>query len=1176
MLSLLQTRVEQHPEELLTVFEELLTTYERAKTLRHSDPKVALHTLDSIMHKVHTLQRLPLKIVPLSHEMWSTHLARIYNCCHKERDAIHQAHHKWSQMETADQNDTHSSTDDTVDHTLHPWISDWTNDTLQSKAVKQMVKAIAIPILFPHTFYTTHNNLSAQSRTLVVEGPANTGKSYALNAIRRYVDTHKHTLPQLDVKWVSLTAYDCPTVAQQRLDEQRQQRTHTEPTNPHQWTVYITDRVSHKDVHDWSTSTWCGAWERMIRTSKSTMWIVLVTSSKPLSESYHTLFPHRIAMPRPNHRTVYHYLKQCIFKHYRTTPTATAHKTTHPPTAAFPAFARLPVVDHLANLAHFVDTFVSHHHPDFAMLGKLFEGAVSWSAECGLRENCVFGVADENATLPNHIEWYPKNSVIQTKLPTDHRFKLLKHSKHDSIEWCPQTTNRDHSKCTAETATFWNTHLFDTLPSCEYDRFTQLYIDPKSIGSEEDTPRYSLIAVFPLEANIFPYHLHGCLQGCYEWAVAFGYATAQHLLPSSTADPCTTTMDVLSYSDKQCSEVYGSVLKPYIQYQNVVCSAQVWYFEQNPVRKSNSNQATRIHISYGNQRSSSLAEYVNGVNNDVSAETLQQILTVLINRADVPCTCHVVQVQTHRGYAYYIDFLVQLERSFTLECTGDEGMVQICPRVQLPVLQSGWLLDKHFHLCTESDVDALIDKFPQEYKDIYRDEEATWKLKPIRKPAHLAHLNTKYTNEQRCYLKLFCDLLRVKESHYACLSPTLRNQLDDALTDLQAHLDYLLQIIPENDHEGKWNEVWSMSETHPLHDAYHLPKHNEVDKVIGVNLATEWLRRDASFWVSPRWLSVLMAVGEAMEGHYTGKPTHTPLTQMVHTWKVFCKCDVQRTTQWVYLKSSVSHCMWKEAQACGKLYECAYQKMSSKHIQTDGTLRMYRERVAKHSLFHTLFDRASHIGVHHTSTNCIRWMTFGGEGSAHTMQTDPLASTLMELRKEPMLWSLVCANTMKVHHPWLFALQQLSGTFSPAKASTDHMTYKQMYAHLLFSPKLAYWSLEAFDAKDKDVLVDIQRQPFLDRFVRQYAYIHKQMHRKPLELHGALPGQYVRTAVHDTLSVSAAPQVSKQEKQVMQPAELNRLRLYGLDVHHLEDIAACIGRMDTDTSSPFAPFAHDE
>lgn len=1158
MLSLLQTRVEQHPDELVAVFDELLKTYERAKALRHTDPKIALHTLDSVMHKVHTLQRLPLRVVPLSHEMWSTHLARIYNCCHKERDAIHQAHRKWSQMETTD---TASPTENTNDNSLHPWISDWTDETLQSTGVKQMVKQIAIPILFPHTFYTTHNNLSSQSRTLVVEGPSNTGKSYALKAIRRYIDTHKHPLPQLDVRWVALTAFDCPQHAWKVLEEKRTQKQPCESLNPHRWTVYITDRVSHKDIHEWSTSTWCAAWDRLICTSKNTMWIVLVTSSKPLSESYHTLFPKRITIERPTRRTTYHYLKQCIFKHYRKS-TAT---TNQPSDTAFPEFAHLPIVDHLAHLAHFVDSFVSRHHPDFATLGKLFEGAVSWSAECGLRENGVFGVSASGETDRNTvIEWYPKNSVVLSKLPTEHSYKLLKHSKHDSIEWCPQTTNRDHGKCTAEKATFWNTHLFDTLPSCEYDRFTQLYIDPKSIGSEEDDPLYSIVAVFPLQAHIFPYHLHGCLQGCYEWAVAFGYAAAQHVLSSTTSNTCTATADVLSFSDKQCSEVYGSVSKSQIRYQNVVCSAQVWYFERNHDSVNKNTDEVKLHIAYGNQRSSLLAEYVNGVEGDVSAETLQQILTVLINRADVHCVCHVVQVQTHRGYAYYIDFLVQLERAFTLECTSDDGAVQICPRVQLPVLQSGWLLDEHFHLCTESDVDALVDKFPQEYKDIYRDEEATWKLKPIRKPAHLAHLNSKYSNEQRCYLKLFCDLLRVKESHYACLSPSLRNQLDDALTDLQTYLDYVLQIMPENDHEGTWNEVWSMSEAHPLYDAYHLPKHNEVDKVIGVNLATEWLRRDASFWVSPRWLSVLMAVGGAMEGRYTGKPTHTPLTQMIHTWKVFEKCDVQQSTQWMYLKSSVRHSEWKDAKACGKLYECAYQKMSSKHIQTDSTMRMYRERVGKHSLFHTLFDRASHIGTHNTSTNSIRWMTFGGEGSAHTMQTDPLAPTLMELRKEPMLWSLVCANTMKVHHPWLFALQQLVSGTSDARANntTASMTYKQLYAHLLFSPKLAYWSLDAFDAKDKDVLVDIQHQPFLDRFVRQYAYIHKQMHRRPLELHGALPGQYVRTAVHDTLRVSAAPQVSKQEKQVMQPAELNQLKMYGLDVHHLEDVAACIDSSD--------------
>ena len=1141
MLAQLQTRIEAHPDELLPVFDELLASYNRAKALQHADPKVALHTLDTVMHKVHCLQRLPAKSIPLSYEMWSKHLARIYNCCHTERDAIHHAHATWTAMETKSSAD---AIDQQTDNILHPWIHDWNDETLQSKEVLRMVKHIVVPMFYPQTLHTVHNHLSTQSNTLVVEGPANTGKSYTLSAIQEYVTRHQSILPQLQTKWVHVTAYDCPQHAQSILDEQRNSHRAT-PATPHHWTIYVTDRVSHKDLQEWSNSAWTGAWDRHLRTSKNTLWVVLVTAQRPIGNAHHTLFPNRIQLSRPDSRTMYHYLKKCIYNHYGKLAQQPPSNISTSKQRVFPEYARLPVVEHLSQLAQFSDSFVHLHHPDFETLGRLFERTVAWSAECGLRANGAYGVECGN----NAREWYPKHSVVQDKLPIQHQYKLLKASKHDRMEWCPQTQDRNHNKCSVEKTTFWNIHLFDSLPSCEYDRFAHIYIDPHTTSTDNGNHSYSVIGVFPLEIHVFPFHLRGPLCGCYEWAVALGYAVSQHSQdhPASLLSPCTATNEVLGLSDKQCSEVYGCVRFP-AKMTNVKTTAQVWYVERKRVAQE--SVLPKVHISYNNQRTTDIEEYVDGVEGNVSAETLQQMLSVLVGKPDA---CHVVQVQTHFGYAYYIDFVVTLDGAFRLECVTENCESYICPRVHLPELQSGWLLDSQYCLCTESDVDALVAKFPQEYKDIYREDEATWKLKPVRKPAHLDYLNAKYSNEQRCYLKLCCDLLRVKEAYYACLSASIRNQLDDVLNDLQNHLDYLLQIIPENDHTGEWNDVWSMSEKHPLYEAYHPPQHNEVDKVISVNLATEWLRRGATFAVSPRWLDVLVAIGESIDGHYYGKSTHTPLTQMVQTWKVFRKCDVQKSVEWVYVKSVVEHSVWRDAQACGKLRECAFQVMTHPTPSSqNGIERLYAERTTKHSLFHAMFRGASHIGVHHRPSNAVRWLVFG-EGRA--MQSDPLYPALVALSKEPALWSLLCANTQSVHHSWLFALKQLG----KAKANAgDTVDYATLYAHLLFSPTLCYWSLETFESKDKEVLVDIQRSTILDRFVRQYAYIHKQMHRQQLELNGAMPGKHVRSAVVDTLTVSSAPQLSPEEKQIMTSEELTRLRFYGVDVHHFVDVGACL------------------
>ena len=191
MLAQLQTRVEQHPDELVDVFRDLSNAYHSTKELKHKDTKLSLHTLDSIMHKVHCLQRLPSESVPLSYDLWSKHLARIYNCCYNDRQTIQNEHTKWTRMEAPTSTPTSNipAQQNTNTNELQPWITDWSDETLQSPAVLQIVKRVVMPILFPNTKTSTMK----LPPTHVVEGPAYPGKSHLLHTIRTYLKQHTTT-----------------------------------------------------------------------------------------------------------------------------------------------------------------------------------------------------------------------------------------------------------------------------------------------------------------------------------------------------------------------------------------------------------------------------------------------------------------------------------------------------------------------------------------------------------------------------------------------------------------------------------------------------------------------------------------------------------------------------------------------------------------------------------------------------------------------------------------------------------------------------------------------------------------------------------------------------------------------------------------------------------------------
>ena len=1169
MLSELQNRIHEHPEELLPVFRDFQESYEMVKRLRNVDMKVAITTLDALLHKVHCLQRIPIESVPISAELWSTHLSRIYNNCQKEKHNIQEAFARWSVLEpSATQHDRLPELH--TDRLLLPWISDWNDDTLQTDTIKRLVRDVVVPILYPESILTP-TQTGARAHTLLVNGPSNVGKSFAVRSIRTYLRKYNHP-----VQWVDLSAYDCASYAKRTLDEARASGGGASAKlHPHEWTILVTDGVPAKTMKQWVGEEWCVAWDRHLRRSPNTLWIVLVTTAphepEPTHVRYDNISPIQYTFELPDSKVVYHYLKKRIFQHY-----SSADLDNGKP---FPDFANLPIVEKLPELAQFVVKYVKQYHPDFEHVEQLFYSAVQYCEECSLNNNGLFGIqvayksllptADtpESSQTATRLvtRWYPKDSITLATLPDVYEYKLLNHSKHDCMEWCPQTANGDHDKCTGKKVTFWNTQLFDTLPFCENDRFTHIYIDPSSMSPDQQA--YSIIATFPIQTNVFPYHLKQDLEQCYEWAVSFGcgisnYTRHAHLAESvpsglgvgsgSGSEPeyIRSTADVQSLTDGQCAEVYKHIYPHKLHCSNVRSASQVWTIERKEMQAVPHPETHCFNLSYKGNHSTRIAEFVNGVPYNVSADALQKLIAVLLD-SNTHQPCNVVQVQTHGGYAYYIDFSDELEQSFRLTNVDNLCIVAILPQIALPTLESGFELDEHYRMTTESDANALIEKFPRDYKDVYVDDEATWKLKPLRKPEHAAFLNDKYTKKQKCYLKLFSDLLRAKVAHYACLTSSQRMQLDATLMDLQNLLDYVLHIIPETDHTGKWNEVWSMNRDHPEYEQYHPPEHDEVDKVISVKLATEWLRHDAAFTVSPVWLKTVGVLCGLYndDSNPLGKNRHNnnhnqaggaTLCDITRTWKIYLRQSDVVNTEWVYLKSTVSHTFWEHAQDTSRLFAHMQSELQQKHIDF-AKMNQCDQQMQKHSLFFEVFRNVEQIGYHQKDSSRVHWNTF-----ASFSQDDPIHPTLKALNAEPKIWLLLFKHYPPVYSHWLCSLYHTSGHRTT--------TYAHLYAHLLYPPAIHYWSLAAHGSGESTLFGDIQNQSNLDTFVRHYAFIHNQLHKKQFVLTGELPGTYVREAVVANDTVSMLPTLSKKEKQVMTTEDKSRIHLYGLDLHHLTDI----------------------
>lgn len=1197
----LQHRLSSHPEDFHDVVRSLNTTYKNICHIRDTQPKDALVQLKGLIQTINTLLALPTDIkLPIPNETWRSQLHQIIDDCQNKCDDLQKV------IALASNNSQHTvrSYDTALPDTiLAPWIQDWLDPTLQTRAVKRLVYHTVVPIMFPsaHTAAFPNKPTSAKDisypHMLLLNGPSHTGKSYAIQAVRRYLKDH-----QAPVRWVMWSAFECADAAQKQLkyhssiplsnsESPSHIQTENESIIPNEWTVYVTDNVSSQDFAHWTEQAWFRAWDQWLSKQPRTLWIVSVTIEHAnglngLAQGV----PVQIPFKYPDGRTLYHLFRKLLLRQY-------GHVRLPNGTLEPPSYARLPIIHEFDRLASFCD-HIATSGVSFATIERVFQHTVRHCTRLAMLENVVY-------KQPGIEWWYPKNSVQLAALKSDYDYRLIYPLVHDKIEWCPAQKDQMPTQCSVDTTTFWNVQLLDTLPTSEYERLAHVYMDPDSVH-DKDSPTYQVIANFPVKTRVFPYHLHDGFDRCYEWTIAMWLATVTKNKASerlyrtllSTDDVCTLPSTV------QDTFFDASTLP--LQFEDITDAHQVLYIEHETYdgdTPDDSSTVPNVHIYSGECSSRTIDEFVEGVPGNINATTMQKILQVVLNDLDVD----VIQVQTHAGYAYYIDVGNPMEHPLRVEAVDPEATrVSLMPRVTLLATSGGPHLDATYRLTCESDVDALTEAFPREYKEIFREEESTWKLMKPRDASHLALLNRKYSHETKFYLKIFGDLLQAKRRHYSCLNYTQRETLDHSIVDLQNFLDYHLLLIGEDDQNGDWNQVWSMSPTHPAYEAYHPPAHNEVDKVVAVDLAIDWMKKDMQYFVSPRWLEPFYMLATNFNGKLRHMTTHesdsivalSPMQHLFRTWKWYKREPVKENTHWIYVKSVVNKQAWAnsmESTSCLKrafphmhntttlpeafggspgnpnrggheddssvddVYTSTKDTTNLPRQSTDSVLpclqdasymQTYASRTTK-SLFHTLMRHASYLGRHDDKENVIHWYEI-----KQGQEDDPLDTTVAHLGRHQDVWALLSKNCTYGHavcHPWLFTLNMCTlcegkpGVPVPPKGG--HLNYHELYAHLLAFPTLHYWSLEGGD----NILTDIQEQGIWDHTVCQYAFVHKHVHRRPLPLHGPFPQSFERNCVVPTTHVSLSPSTSHGTKSVIPEDALSKIRVYGCSMHHLED-----------------------
>jgi len=189
---------------------------------------------------------------------------------------------------------------------------------------------------------------------------------------------------------------------------------------------------------------------------------------------------------------------------------------------------------------------------------------------------------------------------------------------------------------------------------------------------------------------------------------------------------------------------------------------------------------------------------------------------------DIPCNIEVIYVKTSGGYSWYIDIIPEFQRISTIDIPNLYfGLFKMkllnkeyksYPTINLDIFSRK--LNINYKITNESDVSILQEKFPNDYGEIYRDEEETWMLQTIKKTEHLEMLNSIYNDYSITFLNIYHNLLEYKKTNNGNLGMESLLFLEKIIEDIQYKIDQLLVITVPYDENNEEIAYWNASKNH--------------------------------------------------------------------------------------------------------------------------------------------------------------------------------------------------------------------------------------------------------------------------------------------------------------------------------------------------------------------------
>jgi hypothetical protein len=282
-------------------------------------------------------------------------------------------------------------------------------------------------------------------------------------------------------------------------------------------------------------------------------------------------------------------------------------------------------------------------------------------------------------------------------------------------------------------------------------------------------------------------------------------------------------------------------------------------------------------------------------------------------------------------------------------------------------------LDDDYCITNDRDIQLLVEKYPQDYAELYAEDEETWKFVKPKQQEHLDYLNKKYSFRNKFYLYLLNFVLLYQKNNESFLSQEQINHLDNLILNLQMQIDCMLKITAEFDDEEDeedegedengennnsdgtsvdiyWKSFWNTS---------YAEKEDELNNIDEYNYQKTMTQLHQKFCIDINFLKKIMT---------TFSTKHTETKNMYNYYEVYKnKINNTKNIQEIFVKSTINidenqHNVYSDFELTN--YEALGK--NDKLIQNILNKLMFR-----HSLYFDIFNNLNFVGAKHN--NKIKW-----------------------------------------------------------------------------------------------------------------------------------------------------------------------------------------------------------